>query len=385
MTSRKLKILTLIGTRPDTIKMAPIIFELISNNNTENILCGTGQHREMLNQALDIFGLVPNIDLNVMTRDQKLETLAAKLIVEISKTVQELNPDLVLVHGDTLTAFCGALASYYCKVPVVHIEAGLRTHNILEPFPEEFNRQAIARIADLNFAPTSVSLGNLMAEGISENKIIVSGNTVVDSLNIMSNRINSEPEVQRKIFESFKKYWTFNYRESKFVLVTLHRRENFGYGVTAVCAAIKLLANRFSDIKFVFPVHLNPKVSEGVLAVLGNIENIFLTPPLPYDEFVALLSSSMFVITDSGGIQEEAVSLGKKVLVTRNVTERKEGFESGLLKIVACDPEKIAEVATEIIRHPTIDNVPVNNPFGNVGTSKLIVEQIVINYLNKHN
>ena len=380
MSRNLLKVLTIVGTRPDTIKMAPVLFELMSRANVKSILCGSGQHQEMLQHALDIFGLTPDIDLKVMTQNQKLESLTSKLVNSISEVINEIVPDVVLVHGDTSTAFCGALAAFYCQIPVVHVEAGLRTHNILEPFPEEFNRQAIARIADLNLSPTIISSKNLLTEGIKKEKIITTGNTIIDSLNLMVNRIGSEVKVQNKILESFKNYFDFDYTKSKFVLITMHRRENIGNGVIAVCEAISIIAHKFKEVKFVFPVHLNPAVAESVHNILDNVSNVFLIPPLPYDEFVGLLSKSLFIITDSGGIQEEAVSLGKQALVTRNSTERGEGVENGLLKIVATDSQKIVENATEIILNPISDKIPTSNPFGLEGVSKKIVDQIILRY-----
>jgi UDP-N-acetylglucosamine 2-epimerase (non-hydrolysing) len=381
MSKNSLKVLTVVGTRPDTIKMAPVIFELMSRNNIQNVLCGSGQHQEMLQQALDIFGLIPDIDLKVMTQNQKLDSLTSKLITAISETIFEIKPDIVMVHGDTTTAFCGALAGFYNRIPVVHVEAGLRTNDVWEPFPEEFNRQAIARIADLNFAPTNTASDNLRLEGINRDKIVTTGNTIIDSLNLMVTKIGTEISIQNKISETFKKYFDFDYTNSKFVLITMHRRENIGNGITNVCKAISITAKKFPDVKFIFPVHLNPAVSTSVHLILDNIRNIYLIPPLPYDEFVALLSNSLFIITDSGGIQEESVSLGKQALVTRNQTERIEGFENGLLQIVATNPNKIAEIATKMILNPKDDLKPIQNPFGSTGISKNIVDQILLKYL----
>jgi UDP-N-acetylglucosamine 2-epimerase (non-hydrolysing) len=361
--------------------MAPIIFELAASRQVEIILCGSGQHNEMLHQALNIFGLKLDIDLKVMTQNQNLDILSSKLMLEITKTILDCSPDLVLVHGDTLTAFCGALAAFYCKVPVVHVEAGLRTHNILEPFPEEFNRQAIARIADLNFAPTHVSRDNLISEGIAKSKIFISGNTIVDSLDIMKARFKNDSLLQAKVFETFKNFWNFDHQNTRFVLVTMHRREKFGAGVASVCEAIQELAYKFPELMFIFPVHLNPKVADDVHSFLGQIENIFLTPPLPYDEFFSLLSNAIFVITDSGGIQEEAVSLGKKVLVTRNNTERQEGLESGLIEIVAYDKVRISDAASKTLSNPISEKMNFKNPFGQIGVSKIIVDKILSQYL----
>ena len=382
MSSKLLKVLTIVGTRPDTIKLAPVLIEFKTRGNLESLLCSSGQHLEMLNQALGTFALEPDIELNVMSPNQTLQTLTSKLVASISDTLTTVKPDVVLVHGDTTTAFCAALSSFYNHIPVVHIEAGLRTHEITEPFPEEFNRQAISRIADLNFAPTHYSAQNLRDEGIPNDRIIVSGNTIIDSLDFIVKKIEKNDNLQLELFRYFNNILSFDYRKSRFVLITMHRRENIGQGIENVCIALSELAKTFPSVNFIFPVHLNPLVSEHVQRILIGHENIFLIEPLPYTYFVALLSNSMFVITDSGGIQEESVSLGKKALVTRNKTERGEGISSGLLQIVATDHGNIIAAASQLILNPENDKVPEVNPYGAGNISKAIVDGIVRRYAN---
>jgi len=374
------KVLSIVGTRPDTIKLAPLINELNNRIEIESYLCGSGQHREMLDQALRIFNLTPDIDLNVMSANQTLDSLSSKLLEAFGKMFSELQFDAVIVHGDTTTAFCGALSAFYHQIPVIHIEAGLRTHSISEPFPEEFNRQAIATIAVLNFAPTETAASNLLREGVPKEKIIISGNTVIDSLRIVKARITEDSAIGEEIASTLSKYLDFNYISSDFVLVTMHRRENIGDGIIEVCEAISKLSTKFRNIKFVLPVHLNPAVGNDVKRVLANHGNVYLLPPLPYLEFVALLSNAMLIITDSGGIQEEAVSLGKRALVTRNMTERGEGVDTGLLEIVATDGEKIFQAARKIIKENKQDRILSNNPYGSGNISKKIADEIIAHF-----
>jgi UDP-N-acetylglucosamine 2-epimerase (non-hydrolysing) len=375
-----MKVMAIVGTRPDTIKLAPVYFELKSRPNLSTFLCATGQHMEMLEQALDIFDIIPDVNLKIMSKNQTLESLSSKLISEISKILKTYNPDIVLVHGDTTTAFCGALAAFYGEIPVIHIEAGLRTSNIHEPFPEEFNRQAIARLADFNFAPTSKAKTNLLNEGINVDKIEVSGNTVVEALSIMKKRIDEDSTVAEKVLMRLNKILGFNYLNENFVLITLHRRENFGSGIINICNAILDLSTKFSSIKFILPVHLNPSVSTDIYQLLSGRANVFLINPLSYIDFVALMSRAALIITDSGGIQEEAVSLGKYTLVTRHSTEREEGVESGLLEVVATDRKKIVERATSFLLSPKLSQIPEINPFGSGKISKLIVDDLVSRY-----
>jgi UDP-N-acetylglucosamine 2-epimerase (non-hydrolysing) len=375
--TKSLRVVTVIGTRPDTIKLAPVVYELNSRPGVKNILCSSGQHKEMLQQALQIFDLTPDLDLDGMVPGQSLESLTARLITLFAKTFDEVLPDCVVVHGDTTTAFCAALAAFYKQIPVIHVEAGLRTHNLLEPFPEEFNRQAIARIACLNLAPTPNAKRNLLEEGISEEKILVSGNTVIESLKLISERILTDEMLSNRVKSELEKHLDFDYKSERLVLITMHRRENVGNGIQEVCSSIAKIAATFPDTKFVFPVHLNPSVSKDVNDILSELENVYLVPPLAYAEFVALLSNSSLIITDSGGIQEEAVSLGKHALVTRRATERDEGVEGGLLEIVSTDGDQVFQSASKILLKPPADAIPTINPYGQGEISKFIVDSIL--------
>lgn len=376
MTDR-LKVFTVIGTRPDTIKLAPVLYELQTRDDISSILCSSGQHKEMLAQATDIFELVPDLNLDAMIPGQSLESLTARMLQLISNALEEVRPDCVIVHGDTTTAFCAALASFYKQIPVVHVEAGLRTHDVREPFPEEFNRQTIARIASLNFAPTPKAEINLLAEGIPSSKIFMSGNTVVESLKIISTRIAVGGSLHGRVETELRKYLNFDFRNERNVLITMHRRENIGDGIQEVCLSIARIASTFLDTNFIFPVHLNPSVSRDVNEILSGLANVYLIPPLAYAEFVALLSNSVLVITDSGGIQEESVSLGKHALVTRNATERDEGVENGLLEVVSTDGDQIFQIASKILAKPRNDAIPEVNPYGAGDISKYIVDRII--------
>lgn len=375
--NNQLKVFTVIGTRPDTIKLAPIVYELQSRSNVSSVLCSSGQHKEMLEQATNIFSLVPDINLDAMIPGQSLESLTARMLQLISGALEDVRPNCVVVHGDTTTALCAALAAFYKQIPVVHVEAGLRTHEIREPFPEEFNRQAIARIASLNFAPTPKAESNLLAEGVPSSRIFMSGNTVVESLKIMSAGIAAGGSLHERVKAELSKYLDFEFQHQRNVLITMHRRENIGDGIQEVCQSIAKLAKAFSEINFIFPVHLNPSVSMDVNQILSGLSNVYLVPPLAYAEFVALLSNSVLVITDSGGIQEESVSLGKHALVTRKATERDEGVKDGLLKVVSTDGDQIFQIASKILANPLDDAIPEVNPYGVGDISKFIVDKIV--------
>ncbi len=375
--SLNFKVFTVVGTRPDTIKLAPVLYELMSRNEIESILCSSGQHKEMLDQVTEIFGLTPDINLKVMIPGQSLESLTARMLTLISQALDEVRPDCVIVHGDTTTAFCAALAAFYKQIPVAHVEAGLRTYNVQEPFPEEFNRQSIARIAQLNFAPTPKAEANLLAEGVKPEKIFMSGNTVIESLKIVSRKISKGGTLAVRVDQKLDKLFSFDYRKVQTVLITMHRRENLGDGIRDVCTAIARLAASFVDTKFIFPVHLNPSVGKDVRQILSGLENVILVPPLAYAEFVAVLSTASLVITDSGGIQEESVSLGKHALVTRKATERGEGVVDGLLEIVSTDADKIFNSASQILRERLGDAVPLVNPYGRGDISKFIVDTLI--------
>lgn len=377
--TNQLKVFTVIGTRPDTIKLAPVVYELLSRSNISSVLCSSGQHKEMLEQATGIFELVPDINLDAMIPGQSLENLTARMLQLISSALEDVRPDCVIVHGDTTTAFCAAFAAFYKQIPVVHVEAGLRTHDVREPFPEEFNRQVIARIASLNFAPTPKAVRNLLAEGIPSSKIFMSGNTVIESLKIISGGIVAGGRLHERVKTELSKYLDFDFQCQRIVLITMHRRENIGDGIQEVCKSIAKLASSFSDTNFIFPVHLNPSVSKDVNQILSGLSNVYLVPPLAYAEFVALLSNSVLVITDSGGIQEESVSLGKHALVTRKATERDEGVENGLLEVVSTDGDQIFQIASKILAKPLDDAIPEVNPYGAGDISKFIVDTILAN------
>ncbi len=344
-----IKVALVVGTRPEAIKMAPVMLALAKNNEFEPILIATGQHGEMLSQALDLFHLTPDQNLQVMQPGQSLAELTAKIVAGISSLLDELKPDIVLVHGDTTTAFASSLAAFYLGVPVGHVEAGLRTRNILGPFPEEFNRQAIARLATWNFAPTSNASANLVAEMVAVESIHITGNTIVDALNMVLEQLNSDGDlggqVKRELLHTLK----FDYEAQPLVLVTAHRRENLGGGIESICEAVADLAELFPGVNFVFPVHLNPLVRKLAEKHLSGKENVTLTRPLNYLEFLTLLSECSLAISDSGGVQEEGVSLNKRVLVTREETERAEGVKSGHLTLVGANREVIVDEASSVL------------------------------------
>lgn len=335
------KIICIFGTRPEAIKMSPIIRELKKYPaNCEVITCVTAQHREMLNQVLATFNLKPDIDLNLMEYNQSLESLTANSIKLLSKIITDVSPDLVLVQGDTTTAMAAALAAFYKKVPVGHIEAGLRTNNMYNPFPEEINRRIISILSAYNFAPTQNAKDALSREGINKGTIFVTGNTIADALNII---INARKDFDLGFLTS---------PNSKIILVTAHRRENFGKPLENICHALKEIAEKNSDVEIIYPVHLNPNVETTVYSLLNNSNRIHLLPPLDYSDFVWILNRCYLVLTDSGGIQEEAPVLGKPVLVLRNQTERPEGIEANVAKLVGTDYDAIIKHAEILLRNP---------------------------------
>ena len=344
------KIMIVFGTRPEAIKMAPLI-RMIKNysNSYQLIVCVTGQHREMLDQVLDIFCIKPDIDLGIMTPNQSLSEITSSILTNIDSILKKENPNLVLVHGDTTTTLATSLACFYNKIKVGHVEAGLRTSNIHSPFPEELNRQVASKICDFHFAPTPKSKENLVNEGIDESKIKVTGNTVIDSLFWILDRIKGSKKKQNGFNNELKNILHFPWKEKKFILVTGHRRENFGEGFSQICSAIADLAYKYPDIHIIYPVHLNPNVSKPVRSILANVKNIHLIQPLDYELFIWLMSYSYFILTDSGGIQEEAPSLGKPVLVMRNNTERPEAVSSGTVKLVGPNKSKIIKYSSLLI------------------------------------
>lgn len=346
----KKKIMLVFGTRPEAIKMAPLIHELRANPDQFDLLvCVTAQHREMLDQVLRIFEITPDIDLNLMKPGQDLFDVTASTLIGMRGVFAARQPDAVLVHGDTTTTLSTAMAGFYAGVPVGHIEAGLRTHNLYAPFPEEFNRQVASKVTHWHFAPTVLSRDNLLAEGVSSASITVTGNTVIDALHWVLARIDSDSERRIDLDAKLNDALQFQWKDKKFILVTGHRRENFGDGFLQICAAVRDLALRYTKAHFVYPVHLNPNVLEPVNGILTGLDNVHLIEPLEYEPFVYLLKHAHVVLTDSGGIQEEAPSLGKPVLVMRNVTERPEAIEAGTVELVGASRIRIVDGVSRLL------------------------------------
>jgi len=382
--SRK-KIMLVFGTRPEAIKMAPLVKTLNSDKRFETIVTVTGQHREMLDQVLEIFNIKPDYDLNIMKSGQDLYTVTSNVLLGIRDVLRNTQPDIVLVHGDTSTSTAAALAAFYAQIPVGHVEAGLRTHNIYSPWPEEMNRQLTGRIASLHFAPTQLSHDNLTAEGVSEKSICVTGNTVIDALHIVHNRITTDSDLRANIDNEILQFGYNTKRiekaSRKLILITGHRRENFGEGFTSICKAIKTLASKFPEVDFVYPMHLNPNVRRPIHEMFGEglhstQSNIFFIEPLDYVQFIHLMSLASIVLTDSGGIQEEAPGLGKPVLVMRNTTERPEAVVSGTVKLVGTDYDTIVNNCSLLLTDDNAYNkmARANNPYGDGHASERIIE-----------
>ena len=353
------KIMLVFGTRPEAIKMAPLVKEFQKHpEDFRTIICVTGQHREMLDQVLHLFEIIPDYDLNIMKQGQDLYDVTARVLVGMRDVLKESQPDVILVHGDTTTSAAAALAAFYQQIPVGHVEAGLRTHNIYSPWPEEMNRQITGRIATYHFAPTALSKENLLKESIPDNKIVVTGNTVIDALFWVVNKIKSDDKLYSELTVKLQ---TSGYDTNrlingkKLVLITGHRRENFGDGFIHMCTAIKNLAQQYSDVDFVYPMHLNPNVRKPIHEVFGEdlsqLKNMFFIEPLEYLSFVFLMEKSTIVLTDSGGIQEEAPGLGKPVLVMRDTTERPEALAAGTVKLVGTDYDKIVHEVSILLNN----------------------------------
>ena len=373
------KLLFIFGTRPEAIKMIPIIKELENSKKFSFEICITAQHREMLDQVLDLFNVKADYDLNIMKANQDLFDVTTNILIKLKDVLTKSKPDMVLVHGDTTTTFSASLASFYLKIPVGHVEAGLRTNNIYSPFPEEANRQLTSRLATFHFAPTKKSYENLLSEGIEKTNIFVTGNTVIDTLLITQKNINSSPKTQHRLSSEIKELGYDIEKNKKIVLVTGHRRENFGNGFINICKALKTIALNNKDIDIVYPLHLNPNVQEVVHKYLDDIENIYLITPLDYEPFVYMMSQSYMILTDSGGIQEEAPSLGKPILVMRDTTERPEAVESGTVKLVGTDKELIVKLTQELLDNQTIyqSMARVENPYGDGTSAKQIISKLV--------
>ncbi len=349
--SKKKKVMLVFGTRPEAIKMAPLVHRLKAEPEIFDIqVCVTAQHRQMLDQVLRIFEIKPDIDLDVMKPGQDLFDVTANVLQGMKGVFNDNKPDAVLVHGDTTTTLATAMAGFYAGVPVGHIEAGLRTHDLYAPFPEEFNRQVASKVTRWHFAPTELSRANLIAERVDNESITVTGNTVIDALHWVLNRIDNDGDRSAQLAQLLNQTLPFNWQSDRFVLITGHRRENFGDGFLQICEALRELASKFDGVHFVYPVHLNPNVQKPVHTVLAGLSNVHLVEPLDYEPFVYLLKHSYVVLTDSGGIQEEAPSLGKPVLVMRDVTERPEAVDAGTVELVGANKERIIAGVSRLLK-----------------------------------
>lgn len=378
------KIMLVFGTRPEAIKMAPLVKWFQKHSDEfEIIVCVTGQHRQMLDQVLTIFDIKPDYDLNIMKQGQDLYDVTARVLTGMRDVLEEAKPDAVLVHGDTTTSTAAALAAFYKQIPVGHVEAGLRTHNIYSPWPEEMNRQITGRIATYDFAPTPLSRQNLLRENVSDDKITVTGNTVIDALYCVVDKIKNTPSLNEELKQILKEagYDTDRLNDGKkLVLITGHRRENFGDGFISMCKAIKSLTEKYPDVDFVYPMHLNPNVRKPIHEVFGeNLEglgNMFFIEPLEYLSFVYLMEKSNIVLTDSGGIQEEAPGLGKPVLVMRDTTERPEALDAGTVKLVGTDYDKIVNEVSLLLDDADYYEVMSKavNPYGDGKACERIVK-----------
>lgn len=381
------KIMLVFGTRPEAIKMAPLVKEFQKNTKDfKTLVCVTGQHREMLDQVLHIFSIKPDYDLNIMKQGQDLYDVTSRVLLGMRDVLQKVKPDVVLVHGDTTTSTAAALAAFYQQIPVGHVEAGLRTHNIYSPWPEEMNRQITGRIATYHFAPTSLSKQNLLAENIKEETVTVTGNTVIDALYMVVDKIKNDKELDAELEDTLK---TSGYdikrlkNGKKLVLITGHRRENFGDGFMSMCRAIQTLTKKYPDVDFVYPMHLNPNVRKPIHEIWGedlsNLCNMFFIEPLEYLSFVYLMEKSSIVLTDSGGIQEEAPGLSKPVLVMRDTTERPEALKAGTVKLVGTDYDKIVTEVSSLLDNQTYydEMSKAVNPYGDGKACERIVGLLI--------
>ena len=366
------------GTRPEAIKMAPLVKAFEHEKSVISKVCVTAQHREMLDQVLEIFEIEPDYDLNLMKEGQDLYDITCNVLLKIKNVLTDFQPDIVLVHGDTTTTSATSLAAFYQKIKVGHVEAGLRTHDIYSPWPEEVNRQVTGIIANYHFAPTISAQDNLLRENKQKNTIIVTGNTVIDALYLILEKIEKNQLLKKSIIEMINKQYKID-ESRKIILVTGHRRENFGQGFKQVCEALKTIALSNPDIDIVYPVHLNPNVQKPVKELLSDVSNIHLIKPLQYESFLYLMSCSYFIITDSGGVQEEAPSLGKPVLVMRKTTERPEAVEKGTVKIVGTDKNKIIKEAQNLLinKEEYEKMSKAHNPYGDGNASNKIVKFIL--------
>jgi UDP-N-acetylglucosamine 2-epimerase (non-hydrolysing) len=373
-----MKILVVFGTRPEAIKMAPLVHALKREPAFQVTVCVTGQHRQMLDQVLTLFDIVPDIDLNLMRIGQDLSDITTGVLIGLRDILRDNPPDLLLVHGDTSTALATAMAGFYAHIRVGHVEAGLRTHQIDTPFPEEFNRQVVSKIASLHFAPTALSEKNLLVEGVDKAHIHVTGNTVIDALHWVTNRVEADTARRRQIESKINQALGFQWLNKKFILITGHRRENFGEGFVQICQAIKASALRYPEIHFVYPVHLNPNVREPVSRLISGLSNVHLIEPMDYEPFAYLLKHALIVLTDSGGLQEEAPSFGKPVLVMRDTTERPEAVEAGTVRLVGANALNIQNAIAELLDDESVYTrmAQAINPYGDGLACRRIVQAI---------
>ena len=380
------KVMLVFGTRPEAIKMAPLVKEFQARaNEFDTIVCVTGQHREMLKQVLELFDIKPDYDLEIMKEGQDLYDVTTRVLLGMREVLKKTKPDVVLVHGDTTTSTAAALAAFYQQIPLGHVEAGLRTHNIYSPWPEEMNRQLTGRMATYHFAPTELSRDNLLAEGIATDRIFITGNTVIDALQQVVTRVKGNADLRNEVSRKLLQFgYDVNRLEAgrRLVLITGDRRENFGEGFLNICRAIQTLSKRFPEVDFVYPMHLNPNVRKPIREIfgdnLGGLDNLFFIEPLEYLQFVTLMDRSSIVLTDSGGIQEEAPGLGKPVLVMRDTTERPEAVKAGTVKLVGTDYNQIVDNVEKLLT----DNAAyaemsrANNPYGDGKACSYIVDAL---------
>ena len=368
------------GTRPEAIKMAPLVHHLRGRKSEFDVtVCVTAQHREMLDQVLSLFEIKPDVDLDLMKPGQDLFDVTSDVLIEMRSVLQDYSPDVVLVHGDTTTCLATAMAAFYAQIPLGHVEAGLRTYDLQAPFPEEFNRQVAGRIASYHFAPTNLSKTNLVQERVDAARIHVTGNTVIDSLHWMLGAIEAKPGRAAALSDSLSDLTGCQILEERYVLITGHRRENFGTGFLQICEALRDLSVKYPVLHFIYPVHLNPNVQAPVNQILGELDNVHLIPPLDYEPFVYLLKHCYLVLTDSGGIQEEAPSLGKPVLVMRDVTERPEAVEAGTVRLVGSDRQAIVSAVSSLVDRPEIyeQMSAAHNPYGDGQACKRIADALL--------
>ncbi|WP_434950923.1 non-hydrolyzing UDP-N-acetylglucosamine 2-epimerase [Shewanella sp. HL-SH4] len=370
-----MKVMLIFGTRPEAIKMAPLVLAMKAHPGIETSVCVTAQHREMLDQVLELFDIKPDFDLDIMSPGQGLTEITSRILLGLKPVLEQVKPDIVLVHGDTSTTLAASLAAFYQQIPVGHVEAGLRTGNILSPWPEEGNRKLTGAIASMHFAPTSTSEQNLLNEGVPEANICVTGNTVIDALLMVKDKVTNDEVLKATLSQQF----SWRDANKRMVLITGHRRESFGDGFEQICKAIRNSARAFPDVQFVYPMHMNPNVREPVNRYLSDIDNVILIEPLDYLPFVYLMVQSDIILTDSGGIQEEAPSLGKPVLVMRDTTERPEAVDAGTVKLVGTNAERIEAEISELLSHSASYDAMAraHNPYGDGDACKRIIADIV--------